>query len=197
MADSNFFSEENLQACEERGVEALIPDSQRKRDTDAKGRKHYEAADFVYNEAENSYECPAGKKLTYRGVTTPRGEEQKKYQARYPDCKVCAHFEKCIRTKKKRTEINKGRMLMILKSNKPGNLCTKMREKMATEEGKAKYSRRIQIVEPVFANIGYCKGLNRFMLRGKKKVNGQWLLYNIVHNLGKCLNECNERANAA
>jgi hypothetical protein len=197
MADSNHFSEENLQACEERGVEALIPDSQRKRDADATGRKHYEVLDFVYEEAENSYECPAGKKLSYKGITTLRGKEVKMYQARLPDCKACAHFKKCIRTKKKHTEIIHGRMLMIGKSNAPGNLCSKMREKMATEEGKAKYSRRIQIVEPVFANIGYCKGLNRFMLRGKKKVNGQWLLYCMVHNLGKCLNEYNERANAA
>ena len=41
------------------------------------------------------------------------------------------------------------------------------------------------IVEPVFANIRIHKGLNRFTLRGKSKVNIHWLLYCIVHNLGK------------
>ena len=72
-----------------------------------------------------------------------------------------------------------------------------MREKQATEEFKALYAYRIQIVEPVFANIRHCKGLDRFTLRGKEKVNGQWLLYCMVHNLGKCLNELNRRRNSA
>jgi hypothetical protein len=40
-------------------------------------------------------------------------------------------------------------------------------------------------VEPVFANITRTLGLNRFTLRGKRKVNGQWLLYCMVHNLLK------------
>ncbi|MDR2702134.1 MAG: transposase [Spirochaetaceae bacterium] len=52
-------------------------------------------------------------------------------------------------------------------------------------------------MEPVFANIRYCKGLNRFTLRGKEKVNSQWLLYCMVHNLGKCLNGRNAIKNSA
>jgi IS5 family transposase len=63
-----------------------------------------------------------------------------------------------------------------------------MRKKLKTVKYQEIYADRIQIVEPVFANIRYCKGLNRFSLRGKEKVNGQWLLYCMVHNLGKCLN---------
>jgi len=76
---------------------------------------------------------------------------------------------------------------LITKSNEAGSLCRAMREKLKTEEYQDKYGYRMQIIEPVFANITYCKGLNRFSLRGKRKVNGQWLLYCIVHNLGKCL----------
>jgi hypothetical protein len=64
-----------------------------------------------------------------------------------------------------------------------------MRRKLETVEYQDKYADRIQIVEPVFANIRHCKGLNRFTLRGKEKANSQWLLYCMVHNLGKCLNE--------
>jgi len=39
-------------------------------------------------------------------------------------------------------------------------------------------------VKPVF---GYHRnhGRDRFTLRGKIKVNIQWLLYSIVHNMGK------------
>jgi len=72
-----------------------------------------------------------------------------------------------------------------------------MRKRLETIEYQDKYADRIQIVEPVFADIRYCKGLNRFTLRGNEKVNGQWLLYCIVHNLGKCLKGRNAMKNSA
>ena len=43
----------------------------------------------------------------------------------------------------------------------------------------------MKIAEPVFANIRTHKRLDRFTLRSKIKVNIQWLLYCIVHNIGK------------
>ncbi|MDR0475437.1 MAG: transposase [Treponema sp.] len=49
------------------------------------------------------------------------------------------------------------------------------------------YSRRMQIIEPVFSNITYCKGMDRFTLRTQKKANIQWQLYCIVHNIWKCI----------
>lgn len=44
---------------------------------------------------------------------------------------------------------------------------------------------RMGIVEPVFANVRHMMGLDRFTLRGKAKVNIQWLLYAVVHNIHK------------
>jgi len=43
----------------------------------------------------------------------------------------------------------------------------------------------LAIVEPVFANIRTAKGMDRFTYRSKDKVNTQWLLYCLVHNLEK------------
>ena len=39
------------------------------------------------------------------------------------------------------------------------------------------------MVEPVFGNIGTNKRLHRFSFRGKRKVQGQWQLYCLVHNI--------------
>jgi hypothetical protein len=41
------------------------------------------------------------------------------------------------------------------------------------------------IVEPVFANITFHKKRNYFTVRGKEKVNTQWLIFSCVHNIGK------------
>jgi hypothetical protein len=41
------------------------------------------------------------------------------------------------------------------------------------------------IVEPVFANLQHNKGLDRFTLRGRVKVEAQWRLFCRVHNIEK------------
>ena len=61
----------------------------------------------------------------------------------------------------------------------------KMIERFDTDRGRHYYSRRMGTVEPVFANITCTYGLNRFSLRGREKVDAQWKLYCMVHNIGK------------
>jgi IS5 family transposase len=63
-----------------------------------------------------------------------------------------------------------------------------MKEKIDSVEGKAIYSKRFAIIEPVFANIRSQKRLDRFTYRGKVKVNIQWMLYCLVHNIEKIMN---------
>jgi len=46
------------------------------------------------------------------------------------------------------------------------------------------YNKRIAIVEPVFGNLKN-KGMDRFTLRGKTKVNTQWRMFSLVHNIEK------------
>ena len=60
-----------------------------------------------------------------------------------------------------------------------------MKEKIDTEHGRAIYSKRIGTVEPVFAHMRYALKLDRFTVRGIKKVDTQWKLFAIVHNLLK------------
>jgi hypothetical protein len=67
------------------------------------------------------------------------------------------------------------------------NLCEEMRKKIDEVKYRALYGRRMQIIEPCFSDMTYCKGMDRFSLRTKIKVNIQWLLYCIVHNIGKCM----------
>ncbi|MEM8954533.1 MAG: transposase [Verrucomicrobiota bacterium] len=79
----------------------------------------------------------------------------------------------------------KRRTLAFRVGNTPRKLCERMREKIDTPDARKRYARRAGIVEPVFANIRYCKGMDRFTYRGKKKVNTQWQLFCLVHNLEK------------
>jgi hypothetical protein len=67
-------------------------------------------------------------------------------------------------------------------------LSKQMVEKIDTEQGRRIYPQRLAIAEPVFANIRINKRLDRSTLRGKVKVNIQWLIYCLVHNIEKILN---------
>ena len=61
----------------------------------------------------------------------------------------------------------------------------RMKRIFDTPESRSIHSKRMGTVEPVFGNIRSTLGLDRFTLRSKKKVNIQWLLFCMVHNIGK------------
>ena len=60
-----------------------------------------------------------------------------------------------------------------------------MARKLATKSGAAIYSRRKVIVEPVFGQVKETLGFRRFLLRGLRKVRGEWSLIALTHNLLK------------
>ena len=70
------------------------------------------------------------------------------------------------------------------KPDKRGAAAARMRLKFDSPRGREIYSRRIATVEPVFANLQN-KGMRRFTLRGRRKVDAQWQLFTMVHNIEK------------
>jgi len=60
-----------------------------------------------------------------------------------------------------------------------------MRAKLQTAAGHAVYALRKAIVEPVFGQIKAGRGFRRFSFRGHAKVNAEWLLICLTHNLLK------------
>jgi transposase len=190
--DTGYFSEGNLQEAAKRKIEVLIPDPQfRQRDPycaekkkEKSPKKRLSVEDFTYNKKTDTYKCPAGKELEYKCNVTLRNNSGKQYQAQRGTCVNCPLFDKCV---SKRTGKNPVRTLYIIDKKYEDNLSEKMRKKIDEPAYRELYSRRMQIIEPVYSDITYCKGMNRFTLRTQEKVNTQWLLFCIVHNIGKCM----------
>jgi len=59
----------------------------------------------------------------------------------------------------------------------------RMKRKLQTKVGKAVYARRKCVVEPVFGQIKQARGFRQFLLRGKKKIEGEWALVCATHNI--------------
>jgi hypothetical protein len=96
------------------------------------------------------------------------------------DCQSCSLKRRCIRRKNA-----KRKTIDVPIGVTEDNYSKAMAEKVDSEKGRKIYPQRIAIVEPIFANIRAHKAMNRFTLRGKIKVNIQWILYCMVHNVEK------------
>ena len=61
----------------------------------------------------------------------------------------------------------------------------RMRRKLQTKRGRQRYALRMGTVEPVFGQIKQGRGFRQFLLRGLRKVQGEWSLICTGHNLLK------------
>ena len=68
---------------------------------------------------------------------------------------------------------------------KDATLKERMARKLRTKPGKAAYSRRKAIVEPVFGQIMTCQNGRQLLLRGEDGARGEWRLLAACHNLRK------------
>ena len=61
----------------------------------------------------------------------------------------------------------------------------RMKSKVLTEEGRARYGLRKETVEPVFGQIKRCMGFREFSMRGQNACEAEWSLVCAAHNLLK------------
>jgi len=203
-ADTGYYSVKNLEACKNHEVDAYVPDPQfRKRDVrfadagrhrrpvDKRKEKYkskkrwFSVEDFKLDDRTGKLICPAGHGLYVknRNFQTADGYKAIAYQAPKMACRDCNLRSKCLRNPK-----TISRQVHVFYGKRPGSLTDEMKRKIDTLEGRRTYSKRLGIVEPVFGNIRTCKRMDRFTLRGKTKVNIQWMLYCLVHNIEKIIN---------
>ena len=206
-ADAGYHSEANLAALAALEVPALIADpDMRKRDERFADRAHHTTApnplhdksgstkktlpvfalsDFTYDADARTCVCPAGKSLYRTGAANvSNGYVGAHFRGAKRDCAPCALRAQCLR----KPETSVVRTVAFLRGREDAETEThtmRMQQRLDTPEGREQYGRRFATVEPVFANVRFNKRLDRFTLRGRTKVNGQWLLFCLVHNIEK------------
>jgi hypothetical protein len=129
--------------------------------------------------------CPAGRRLYRNGRECHIGQfTAMKYRGTLGGCGNCPLRAKCLRHPE-RTKVRQVAIFLGRTPGKPEKYLTKMQRKIDSEIGRYEYGRRLGIIEPVFGNLRHSKRLNRFTLRGRRKVNAQWQMYCLVHNIEK------------
>jgi transposase len=203
-ADAGFHSEETIKKLAEEKIDAYVADTQfRKRDPKFAdvdkykersrreiaaregSRQTFRTKDFKFADDLSYCICPAGIRLWRNGSGIYRkGKHSVRFRGPDYACPQCKLRSQCLRN----PSGNGTRQVAFFTGQTRGATATYtklMKEKIDSEEGRAIYSKRIGTVEPVFGNIRHILKLNRFTMRGKRKVNTQWKLFSIVHNLLK------------
>lgn len=203
-ADSGFHSNKNIAYLGREQIDGYIADRyMRKRDPrfDDSGRykertekerrrvdhskKQFLPADFSFDPDLKFCVCPAGKSMHRSGFTTLKGVRRAVFNGQKRYCRSCGLRNQCLRYPD-RTEFRQvSSPVSVAVKNSPADYAERMKIKIDSVIGKSIYGKRIATAEPPFAHMSHCMGLRRFSLRGKNKVNAQWLLYCTVHNLKK------------
>lgn len=209
-ADTGYANEGNMQYLHDNQINAYIPDNQfRSRDpkfADQKEKhgtrherrparktsKEIPAEDFNFDPNKKSCICPSGHNMRLKKSATDKdGNEKQYFEGRLSDCRNCSIKKQCMRNPNSADKANgSGRQVSFItkKSPRKPNYTDWMKGRIDTDRGREIYGHRMSVIEPVFANIESNKGLKRFSLRGKAKVQGQWQLYCLVHNIEKLKN---------
>lgn len=208
-ADTGFANEANMQYLHDKKINGYIPDNQfRRRDPKflhqktKYGKRHQKpkktqakniiaSSEFHFDPVNLTCVCPAGNTLSHIGNREDiNGNPKAFFSGRLLHCRHCDLKEKCMHNPRS-ADHRKGsgrQVSFMLEGKRQPNYTDWMKHRVDSKEGKYIYSHRMSVVEPVFANIGTQKRLNRFSLRGKTKVESQWKLYCMVHNIEKIAN---------
>jgi transposase len=204
-ADSGFHNEANMKMLAEKGIDGYVADNQmRKRDPLFNDRDHHKERhrkeqarlqgrsglftvdDFTFADDFSHAICPAGKRMYANGNNLTHGNHKtNKFRGPKSACIPCKLRNQCLRNPSNAKGVRQVSYFLGRSEQGKNTFTERMKRKIDSPIGKFFYSQRLGTVEPVFANICSTIGLNRFTLRGKVKVNAQWLMYCIVHNLKK------------
>ena len=213
-ADAGYHSETNLEALATQRVPALIADKDmRRRDERFATQVRYltlpnplhdkskpastaspvfTPTDFVYDAEARTCPCPAGKSLYRKGQSNLAKEYVgEHFRGAKRDCVPCARRAQCLCTPNTTAVRNvaffRGRVEPDTRQPRESHTM-RMKARIDSAIGREQYGRRFATVEPVFANLRHNKRLDHFTLRGRTKVDGQWKLFSLVHNIEKLAN---------
>lgn len=202
LADSGFHSGQTLEHLEAQNIDGYIADiGFRSRDprfktavrhkikdpssTKSQKKQRYRVGDFQVDLRNKTCICPAGKPLWLKCAKARIGDRLFMQFMGYQNvCASCAKRNQCLRNDGQQGARQVNVPLEKLATPKVG-VIERMKQKIDSAIGRHIYGQRLGIVEPVFGNLRETIGLRRFSLRGRSKVDGQWKLMTMIHNIGK------------
>jgi len=170
IADRGYFKSEEILACHEAGISALVPKC---KTSGAKAAGRFDKADFIYDAENNEYRCPAGKSLIWRSSRVEQGLNLHRYWS--STCQPCHIKAQCTPSPARR--VTRWEHEAVL-------------ETMQTRLDKAPDSMRIrrQTVEHPFGTLKAWMGATHFLTKQLKNVSTEMSLHVLAYNMKRVIN---------
>jgi transposase len=170
VADSGYYCSEEIKACEEAGMQVYV---------EAVAKPHpqglFSKDQFSYQPDTDSYLCPAGKSLTFRGEKFEQGRQMRWYET--SACKTCPIKHLCT------TQTNRNRRITRWIYQ---DILEKVAKRMAANP-QMKTVRKSMVEHP-FGTIKRNLNQGYFLLRGFEKVTAEMSLTCLAYNIKRVLN---------
>lgn len=180
--DAGYGSEENYELLAEKEITAFVKyNTFDKEQGKAKRKKKddFSRDNLFYNKEGDFYVCPMGQKMHKRGEKrskTTSGFVQVHTQYTAQNCQGCPLRGVCFKGKNNRT-VERNKSLEAYKEMVRSNLLSTI--------GEEKRKKRTADVEPTFAQLKHNRNFKRFTLRGLEKVEIEFGLHALAHNIKK------------
>jgi transposase len=175
LTDCGYGNEDTIQWAEDNNYDVLMPFQEQPQESARNDLFCSKCFLPDGNNGEDALICPAGRKLTFRGIDRTGSGNYRRYCAN--GCQSCSFYRQCV---------PKGRGSRRVNISVVADQRKAMREKLQSPEGKAKYALRQQTVEPVFGQIKSNLGLDRFLCWGIAGASAEVALACLAHNIVKC-----------
>jgi hypothetical protein len=180
VADAGYGSEQNYEWMEENQIQAYVKYNYFHKEQKRAWKKNpFDVQNLLYNKDKDFFICPMGQKLMNIGTKKNKSDlgyisTVTRYQAQ--NCQGCPLRSLCHKAKENR---------IIEVNYKLNEYKRKARERLTSEQGIYHRGKRCIEPEAVFGQIKHNSQFNRFRLRSLQKVNIEFTLVAIAHNLRK------------
>jgi hypothetical protein len=185
VADAAYGSEENYAYLEQHQLgnylkyTTFYQDTHRYRNPEVIRKHQFRADHFGYDPDTDEFICPNQQRLSYLYTgksKTDNGYESERRHYECANCQGCPLKSQC-------TQAKGNRHIQI--SFKLLEYRRQARKNLTSETGQALRKQRSVEVETVFGHIKHNMRFRRFHLRGLEKINTEWGLVCIAHNMRK------------
>jgi transposase len=169
LADRGYTKGEEILACHEAGIEALVPKTHT---SGNKAQGLFDKADFKYVAEKDEYRCPAGQPLIMRFISIEQGRTMTTYWS--SQCQSCPLKVKCTTGEHRRVKRWEHEDVLELMQAKLAEMPDAMLVRKST-------------VEHPFGTIKAWMGATHFLTRSKNHVSTEMSLHVLAYNLKRVM----------
>jgi transposase len=176
LADSGYYSGEQIKQAHEQGVELYVPIPNKKGIAEKEGR--FIRDRFTYDSENDCYHCPQGERIARCGKHRVQGHRNVwVYKSKQSVCKNCPLRPQCLKENATYKKLERWEHEALVDQH---------REHM--KGSRSMMIKRSSYVEHPFGTLKHRAGMHPFLMRGLEKCRGEFSLMALCYNVTRVLN---------